>query len=358
MGDLTALLVAVALLAANAFFVGAEFALVSARQTQIEPKVADGSRAARVTLRAMQQVSMMMAGAQLGITVASLGLGAVGEPAVAHLIEGPLHALGVPDTLLHPIAFALALTVVVAFHMVLGEMVPKNIALAGPERAALVLGPPMYAVVTVLRPVIWLLNVMANLVLRLLRVEPQDEVATSYTPEEMAGLIHESGREGMLDEEHKRLVTGALELKEETAADVAIPLPDLVSVRSTDTVAEVEELCVRTGFSRFPVLGEAGDMEGYLHVKDLLDLDATRRDEPVPDRWVRRWVTVPADDSVQDALLTMQRRGVPLARVVRPASGETVGVVALEDLLEELVGEVRDATREVDERRSGQASSR
>lgn len=358
MSDLTGILVAVALLAANAFFVGAEFALVSARQTQIEPKVADGSRAARVTLRAMQQVSLMMAGAQLGITVASLGLGAVGEPAVAHLIEGPLHALGVPDALLHPIAFAIALSIVVALHMVLGEMVPKNIALAGPERAALVLGPPMYAVVTVLRPVIWLLNVMANLVLKLLRVEPQDEVATSYTPEEVAGLIHESGREGLLDEEHQRLLTGALELQEETAEDVTIPMADLVTVRRSDTVAEVEELCVRTGFSRFPVLGRTGEMEGYLHVKDLLDVDETHRDEPIPGKWVRRWVTVPADDSVQDALLTMQRRGVHLARVVRPASGETVGMVALEDLLEELVGEVRDATGEVDGSRPGQTSSR
>jgi len=149
-----AIAVAVALLAGNAFFVGAEFALIAARRTQIEPRAAEGSRAARLTLRAMERVSLMMAGAQLGITMCSLGLGAIGEPAVAHVLEIPLGALGVSGALLHTIAFAIALAIVVFLHMVLGEMVPKNIAIAGPERSALVLGPALYGVVTVLKPLI------------------------------------------------------------------------------------------------------------------------------------------------------------------------------------------------------------
>lgn len=345
MSDLTAILLALALLAGNAFFVGAEFALVSARRTQIEPRVAEGSRPARVTLRAMQQVSLMMAGAQLGITVCSLGLGAVGEPAVAHLIEGPLEALGLPEALLHPIAFAVAMTVVVSLHMVIGEMVPKNIALAGPERAALLLGPPMYALVTALRPVIWLLNQSANAVLRLIRVEPQDEVSSTYTQEEVVGLVHESGREGLLDEERHRLLTGALELQQETAGDVAVPRSELVTVRLGDTVADVEDLCVRSGFSRFPVLGDSDEMVGYLHVKDLLDVGDARRHEPFDEGHVRPWVEVTADESVQSAMGRLQHHGVHLARVVRRGSGEVVGMVAMEDLLEELVGEVRDAAQ-------------
>lgn len=343
MGDLTAVLVALALLAGNAFFVGAEFALVSARQTQIEPRVADGSRAARLTLRAMKQVSLMMAGAQLGITVCSLGLGAVGEPAVAHLIEDPLGSLGLPEAWLHPVAFAIAMSIVISLHMVLGEMVPKNIALAGPDRAALVLGPPMYALVMGLRPLIWLLNQAANAVLRLMRVEPQDEVSSTYTPDEVAGLIQESSREGLLDEEHGRLLEGALELQEETAGDVAVPVSDLVAVGVGDTVADVEQLCVRTGFSRFPVLDEDGRSAGYVHVKDLLGVDPSRREEPLDRERLRPWLDVPADESVQAALLRMQHEGLHLARAVRRDSGEVLGVLALEDLLEELVGEVRDA---------------
>src|SRR5687768_2882790 len=139
----SALVLGVLLLIGNAFFVGAEFALIAARRSQIEPRAEEGSRMARTTLRAMEHVSLVMAGAQLGITVCSLGLGAVAEPAVAHLLEPILEAIRVPDQLLHPIAFAIALSIVVYAHVVLGEMVPKNLAIAGPERAALVLGPPM-----------------------------------------------------------------------------------------------------------------------------------------------------------------------------------------------------------------------
>jgi CBS domain containing-hemolysin-like protein len=147
MSDTTAFVVAAVLLAGNAFFVGAEFALVSARRTKIEPRAATGSRTARTTLRAMENVSLMMAGAQLGITACSLGLGAIGEPAVAHLLERPFATAGVPDAVLHTVAFTLALAIVVFLHMVLGEMVPKNIALAGPERSTLALGPPLLAVI-------------------------------------------------------------------------------------------------------------------------------------------------------------------------------------------------------------------
>ncbi len=279
MGDLTGLLLAVVLLAGNAFFVGAEFALVSARRTQVEPRAREGSRSARTTLRAMERVSMMMAGAQLGITVCSLGLGAVGEPAVAHLLEAPFEDLGLPGGLLHAVSFAIALTLVVSLHMLVGEMVPKNIALADPERSALLLGPPLYALVYVLRPLIWILNLSANAVLRLLRVQPQEEVASAFTQEEVAGLISESRREGLLGEEQHRLATGALEFSGQTAADVAIPPADLVTVRRGATVAELESLCAETGFSRFPVAGESGELDGYLHLKDLLGVEPGRRNE-------------------------------------------------------------------------------
>ena len=171
MSDATAIAVAVVLLGANAFFVGAEFALISARRATIEPRAAAGSRRARTTLAAMENVSLMMAGAQLGITICSLGLGAIGEPAVAHLIEAPFASAGVPGALLHPIAFTIALAIVVFAHVVIGEMVPKNIALAGPDRAALLLAPPLAFIVRVLKPVIAVLNAVANLSLRAVKVQ-------------------------------------------------------------------------------------------------------------------------------------------------------------------------------------------
>ncbi|HYH34446.1 MAG TPA: hemolysin family protein [Nocardioides sp.] len=342
MSTTTALLLAVVLLAANAFFVGAEFALISARRSQIEPQAQAGSRMARTTVRAMEQVSLVMAGAQLGITVCSLGLGAVGEPAVAHLVEPGLHWAGVPDALLHPIAFALALALVVYLHVVLGEMVPKNIAIAGPERAALLLGPPMMGVITVLRPVIRLLNAIANATLRLLRTEPREEVSSTYTREEVAALVEESRGEGLLrDEEYDRLA-GALGFTEKTVAEVLMPSDELATLQRGATVAEVEALCAATGYSRFPVRAEDGALLGYLHIKDVLETDESLRARAVDDKWIRPFAPVRVSDLLHDALERLQHKGAHMALVV-DEGGAVLGVATLEDVIEELIGEIRDA---------------
>lgn len=346
MSDLTAVLIAVVLLAFNAFFVGAEFALVSARRSQIEPAAQAGSRMARTTLHAMENVSLMMAGAQLGITICSLGLGAVGEPAVAHLIEPLLDALHVPHGLLHPIAFVIALGVVVFLHVVLGEMVPKNIALAGPERSAIVLGPPLLAIVTVLRPLIVALNAIANAVLRLLRVEPKDEVSSTYTREEVAALVEQSRGEGLLEADEYDRLAGALGFTEKSVAAVLMQPSSLATVERGTTAAEVEALCAATGYSRFPVV-DGDELLGYLHIKDVLETDESRRERAVDDKWIRPFAPVRADDLLHDTLETLQRRGAHMARVV-DAEGRTLGLATLEDVIEELVGEIRDAAHHED----------
>jgi CBS domain containing-hemolysin-like protein len=330
---------AIALLAGNALFVAAEFALVSARRSQIEPLSARSGRA-RTTLTAMEQVSLMLAGAQLGITICSVGLGAVGEPVVAHLIEGPLEGLGMPAGLVRPVAFALALGVVVYLHMVLGEMVPKNLSLARPERAALILGPLLFAMVRLTKPLIWLLNAIANGILRLFRVEPRDEVASAFTADELATMLAESRREGLLDVEEHELLTGALQYEQVRATDIMIRPEDAVAVDSDATAADMEHRVAETGFSRFPVVDAAGDMIGYLHVKDVLDRDG---DQPVPPDRVRSLPAVDADQTVSEIVTTLQRAGAHLGRVVDPGSGEVLGLVTLEDALEELIGEVVDA---------------
>lgn len=346
MSDVAAILLAVFLLAANAFFVGAEFALISARRSQIEPRAQAGSRVARITLAAMERVSQMMAGAQLGITMCSLGLGAVGEPALAHLIEPVFHELHVPEGWLHPVAFVLAMTIVVFLHVVLGEMVPKNLAIAGPDRAALILGPPMYGIVLVLRPVIVVINAFANAILRLLHIEPKDEIGSTYTREEVAALVEESHGEGLLAEDEYGRLAGALGFTEKTIAEVAMPQDSLATVVRGSTGADVEAICAATGFSRFPVVSDSadgpGELLGYLHIKDVLEPDEERRMRPVGDRWIRPFATVTPDTPLHDALEVLQRRGSHMARVV-DADGTTLGVAALEDVIEELVGVIRDA---------------
>ena len=353
MSDGLGLLVGVLLLLGNAFFVGAEFGVISARRSQIEPRAEAGSRAARTTLWAMENVSLMLACAQLGITVCSLGLGAIAEPALAHLLEAPFAAAGVPPELLHPIAFALALAVVVYLHVVIGEMVPKNLALAKPETSALVLAPALVFIARLVSPVIHLLNATANRALRLGGVEPRDEVASTFTAEEVHSIVTQSRREGTIADEHG-LLTGALEFSEHTASDVMVAIEDVVTIRSGATPADVERLVARTGFSRFPVCSSTDELVGYLHLKDVLYAEGAEHDEPVPDKRVRSLVSVGASDEVEDALAAMQRSGAHLGRVL-DGDGVTLGVIFLEDVLEELVGEIRDVMQRSREEPSGVA---
>lgn len=342
MSSTTALLLALLLLAGNAFFVGAEFAVLSARRSAIEPLAAQGNRRAQTVLWAMENVSLMLACAQLGVTVCSTGLGVVAEPALAHLVEGPLHALGVSTSLAHPIAFVVALAVVVYLHVVLGEMVPKNLSVAGPETAAMWFGPPLVWIGRVLRPIIFALNWLANHAVRATGVEPRDEVASAFTAEEVQSIVERSQAEGVLRDE-QGLLSGAIEFSERTAHDVMVAVADLVTVREGCTPAEVERLVAKTGFSRFPVEDGHGELVGYLHVKDVLYADEATRDDPVPAWRVRPLATAVPDDEVEDALRAMQRSGAHLARVDAPTVEGALGVVFLEDILEELVGEVRDA---------------
>ncbi len=344
MADWVAIIVAIALLLGNAFFVGAEFALVSARRTQIEPAAQSGSRSARLTLRAMDRVSLMMAGAQLGITMCSLGLGAIGEPAVAHLVEPGLGLLGIPESLLHPIAFVIAMTIVVYLHMVLGEMVPKNIAIAGPERSARLLGPLLLGVVTLLLPLIALLNLVANLVLRLIRVTPREDVASVFTEDQVAAFIAESRAEGLLDEEEHGLLHGAITIGSEDLRSVMVPLDDLLVLEPGASVAEVEQASVRSGFSRFPVGDPPGGLAGYVHLKDLLGIKADAASQSIPREHIRPLVQVEADTSLDEALGAMQARGAHMATVT--VAGEIVGAAMLEDVVERLVGEVSDTDQD------------
>src|SRR3954469_11944452 len=281
---MTELLMAVLLLLGNALFVGGEFALIASRRTALEP-LAAGSRRARWALSAMNQIPLMIAGAQLGITICSLGLGAIAEPALAHLLEGPFAAIGMPESAVDPVAFVLALGVVVFLHTVIGEMVPKNITLAGPERSALVLGPFMLGFCTATKPLLNAMRWAAWAVLSLWKIEATDAVKTVFTAEELAGMVTQARSEGLLGTEQYARIHAALGLNDRTAADVLRPWSGVTTVSDDASPATIEAVATRSGRSRFPVVQrETRRVLGFVHVKDVLRYEGPQRRLPIPAR--------------------------------------------------------------------------
>ncbi|MFI0239585.1 hemolysin family protein [Streptomyces sp. NPDC016845] len=330
---------AILLVLANGFFVGAEFALVSVRRSQIEPL--PGKRARQV-LYGLEHLPQMMAAAQFGITICSLTLGAVAEPTVAHLLEPVFEAVHIPHGMVHPLGYAIALAAVVFLHLVIGEMVPKNLAMAAPEKTALWFSPGLVAFARLCKPVTIALGACARLILKLFRVEPKDEVEAVFTSEQLNRLVEDSGQAGLLDPEEQERLEDALELGSRPVTDVLLTRADLVTVGPSVTPAEIIALTARTGFSRFPLCADGGAFMGYLHIKDVLDLiEGPGTDRAVPQQIWRPMTTLRAELPLDDALTVMRRAATHLAQVA-DASGRVLGLVALEDVLELLVGEVRD----------------
>ena len=336
--------VSLLLLFGNAFFVGAEFAAMAVRRSSLEPLADAGSKRAASCLQALERLGSMLATAQLGITVCSVGLGALAEAALHHVLEPVFAAWGLPGAWAGGVALAIALLIVSYLHVVVGEMIPKNLAIAGPERSALILVPALFYISRMLRPVIRAMEVVAKGLVRLFGIEPKDEIASAFTAEEVAHIVGESRREGLIEEERHGLVSRTLEFSDKKASDVAVVADSLTTVGLGATPADVERLVARQGFSRYPVTDAAGEIVGYLHLKDILYADDERHEQPIPAKRVRRLATVRADDEVEDVLATMQLTGAHLARVI-DTEGAVTGVVFLEDVLEELVGEVTDTTQ-------------
>uniref|UniRef100_UPI003F95A023 hemolysin family protein n=2 Tax=Mycobacterium sp. TaxID=1785 RepID=UPI003F95A023 len=347
MGDLFGLLATILLVGANAFFVGAEFSLISARRDRLEGLAEQGRSSALTVIRAGEQLPLMFAGAQLGITVSSILLGRLGEPAVADLLRRPFDLLDISPALLHTASLAVALAIVVTLHLLLGEMVPKNIAIAGPEKAAMLLIPVYLVYVRAVRPVITFYNRCSNATLRALRVRPRDELDVTVSTVELSEMIAESVSEGLLDpEEHTRL-TRALQIRNRKVADVAVPVAAIRAVPvaaagSGPTVEAIEKALATTGYSRFPIIDVDRTFLGYLHIKDVLSLG----DDPqavVDVARVRPLPHVPESLSVPEALSRMRRSNSHLA-LVTGHDGAVVAMVALDDLVRDLVGAVRDGT--------------
>lgn len=334
-----ALVIGLGLLVANGFFVAAEIALLAARRGRIEERAEAGDRRAAHAVAALQEISITFSGAQLGITMASLGLGAVAEPALAGLLEEvlPLPARGGPA-----IAFGLGLSIVVFLHMVVGEMAPKNLALARAEEVSIRLARLFRGYVTVLRPLIVMLNGTANLLVRLVGVQPVDEQKLTHTPDELLLAVRESRRHGTVEAQDARVMSAALRLAEIDAEAAMTPRVDLAALPATASPEQVLERAADTGLTRFPVFhGDLDRVVGLVHVKDLLIREPEELARLSLADLLRPLPAVPESRDLEQLLADMRARNVHAVLVVDEFGG-TAGVVTLEDVLEELLGEIED----------------
>lgn len=328
------------LLLVNAFFVAAEFAVVAARRSQIEPRAEAGSWAAKVALGTMEKATLMLATTQLGITICSLLILGVSEPALHHLFDDVLHGLPLSGESISAVALVLTILVVTVLHVVIGEMVPKNIAFSVPDRAVLLLAPPLAGVAFIFKPFIFVLNAMANGLVRISGFEPKDEAQSVFTLDEMATIVEQSQKEGIFDD-RAGAVSATIEFTSKKVSDITVPIADIVSLRDGATPSDVEREVAQRGFSRYVLLDDAGEPIGYIHLKDVIGRD---NDDPIPAKRVRQLTSLYRGLDLEDALAQFRRTGAHIARVF-DADGDTVGVLFLEDIIEELIGEVQDATR-------------
>ncbi|WP_461028073.1 CNNM domain-containing protein, partial [Streptomyces sparsus] len=269
MSPLTVLLVTAALLAGSGFFVAAEFALVAAKQHRMEKAVAEGRRGAKAALAGMRELSLMLAGAQLGITVCTLGLGSVSKPAISGQVDPLLLELGLPSGLSYGIAFVFAMTVVVFLHMVVGEMAPKSWAIAHPERSAMLLTPLFRSVIRLVRPLIWVLNRISNALVRLCRVTPRDELASVHNREQLTHLVVESQRLGLISQDESVLLKQSLTEPQSPVSGLLVPADRILSVPADADCEGI--LAASTAHDRTRLLVRDGDaFLGSVHARDAL----------------------------------------------------------------------------------------
>ena len=349
------------LVGANAFFVAAEFALVGARRTRINQLAQEGDRLARIVQRAQSDLDRSISGTQLGITLSSLGLGWIGEPALASSLENLLAFLGVQasEVALHSAAVAIAFLIITYLHIVLGELAPKTVALLRPESVSRYVAGPLLTFNRLMRPGIWILNGSARRFLDLFRVpragaHGEDRV---HSPEEIEMLVNLGTREGVVEEDEQAMISNVFDLTRTAVREVMTPRPDIIAVAADDGISEILRAAAESGRSRVPVTGESlDDIVGVVVVKDLIPhvLEGREVEEKHSSPFstagdvMREAFFVPGAKPVDDLLAEMRRAKTHMAVIVDEFGG-TAGLVTLEDLLEEIVGEIYDEHDEEEE---------
>ena len=350
MSTTTGIIVSILLLVANAFFVAAEFAIVAAKRHRLEEKAAQGSRAAQAAVDASRELSLMLAGAQLGITLCTLALGAIAKPLLAELLDPLIVAIGVPEWGVHILAVALSVTIVVFLHMVVGEMAPKSWAISHPESSAMLLALPFRAFAWTMRPVLWVMNSLANMMLRMVGVQPVYALDSAPAPAGPQLLPARSCAQAVLDAAAPQILTGALRLEEEPVASVMFSPAEAVTIPRDATAADVEQRCRETGRSRLFVVepvGRSGQqrIRGLVHVRDAILATSQGRPETVLGEFIQPVASLPDEMPLIDAVSAMRQQRGQLA-LVRDGNGVVVGMTSMEDILEQILGEFDDESDE------------
>jgi CBS domain containing-hemolysin-like protein len=337
------LVAVVLLILANGFFVAGEFAIVAVERSRVERLAQEGDRRAGRILRSLRNLSFELSGAQLGITITSLVLGAIAEPTIAALISPVVGSIGfLPDATTLAVSVALAFALATGSQMVFGELVPKNLAIARPYRAAVLFGIPMQAVNRLLRPLILFLNGSANWTVRRLGIEPREELQGVRSMEELGLMIRSSGEHGQIEAGELVLLTRAISFTEKVAADAMIPRVAVAWLHRDDTVDDLRRRSLETGHSRFPVRGDGvDDVVGIVHVKDSFSIPEGARATVTVATITQPAAEVPETMHLEEVLAGLKSTGRPMAVVVDEYGG-TAGIVTVNDLVEELLGEVAD----------------
>ncbi|NEE03608.1 hemolysin family protein [Phytoactinopolyspora halotolerans] len=333
---------AVLLIGANAVFVAAEFSFVTVDRPTVERHAEAGDRRARGLQAALRKLSTQLSGAQLGITVTSLLVGWLAEPSLARLVRGPLGAVGIPEGATTGVSLTLALLVATGVQMIFGELVPKNWAIAEPLRVGRSVSGMQRGFTAAAGPLIRFLNGSANRILRAMGIEPAEELASARSPQELASLVSRSGREGTLHPSTAELVARSISFGDRTAADAMTPRPRVRFVGADQPVSDVLALAASTGHARFPVAGQSVDeVLGAVHFKHALAVPASERQERRVAEVMTDVVAVPETAELDPLLSMLRSPGLQMAVVVDEYGG-TAGIVTLEDLVEEIVGEIAD----------------
>lgn len=331
-------------------FVASEFALVNLDRADLEARREAGETRLGLTIRSLKITSTHLSSAQLGITLTTLLTGYTMEPAISNLLRPVFTAWGLPEGLVSPLAVIIAVSFATVLSMILGELIPKNFALAVPRQTAKLVMPFQVAFTTVFRPAIVVLNGSANAVLRLMGVEPKEELSGARTAEELSSLVRRSALAGVLEEDTASLLDRSLTFARLSAADVMTPRPSIHALAADDSADEVIQLARRTGHSRFPVYEESmDDIVGIVHLKAAVSVPRERRADVPAAALATEPLRVPEAVHLDTLVSELRARGYQMAVVVDEYGG-TAGVVTLEDLVEEIVGEVLD---EHDRRRAG-----
>lgn len=339
-------LFAVALLVlANAFFVAAEFSLVSVRRTRIAELVSQGSTSAKAVEKAISNPDKVIAATQLGITLSSLGLGWLGEPALSHLIYPlvTLFPIEMQETVSHSISAAIAFIIITFLHVVIGELAPKSIALQNPEKTSLVVAGPTLWTERIFKPAIWALNGAGNLLLKMFRIHPASGQEQVHSVEELRMIVTSSAEGGAVEVDEKEMLHAVFDFGELVVRQVMIPRTEIIAVEADAPLEEIIELTSQSNFTKFPVYDDSMDqILGIVHVKDLLiALQSPDKKNSTARNFLREAIFVPETTSVR-TLLRLFRANRQHIAIVLDEFGGTAGLVTLEDLLEEIVGEVSD----------------